>query len=379
MATEKFIGLSTLQYYDSKIKSVAAGSATIEGRVITLKAVDNTELCTVTIPQTVYDKASATADGLLSKEGFTKLEGVATGATKVEENATNGKLTINGTAIDVYIHPNGSALTSGLYKITTDATGHVTAGTAVVKSDITGLGIPAQDTTYSVATTTSDGLMSSGDKSKLEGISSGATKTVSSATNGHISIDNTDVAVYTHETFTAKESGLYKITVNTEGHVSATTSVAKSDITNLGIPAQDTTYSAATADAAGLQSAAHFSKVEGIESGAQVNKIETISVNNNALTINSKGVNIDLSNYVTKTDVASALEYKGSVDTFAELPTDAEVGDMYNVVAAWTDADGTTAHAPGTNVAWSGTAWDAMATTVTITTATTAEIDKMFE
>ena len=96
----------------------------------------------------------------------------------------------------------------------------------------------------------------------------------------------------------------------------------------------------------------------------------------NALTINSKGVNIDLTDYVKKADVASALEYKGSVDTFAELPTDAEVGDMYNVKAAWTDDEGE--HAAGTNVAWSGTVWDAMATTVAITTATTADIDAMF-
>lgn len=42
----------------------------------------------------------------------------------------------------------GLAFSSGLYKITTNAQGHVTAATAVTKSDITGLGIPAQDTTY---------------------------------------------------------------------------------------------------------------------------------------------------------------------------------------------------------------------------------------
>lgn len=40
----------------------------------------------------------------------------------------------------------GSAFASGLYKITTNAQGHVTAATAVSKSDITALGIPAQDT-----------------------------------------------------------------------------------------------------------------------------------------------------------------------------------------------------------------------------------------
>ena len=65
---------------------------------------------------------------------------------------------------------------SGLYKITVDGSGHVSGATAVTKSDITALGIPAQDTntTYTVATTSKDGLMSSEDKTKLDGIASGA-------------------------------------------------------------------------------------------------------------------------------------------------------------------------------------------------------------
>lgn len=52
----------------------------------------------------------------------------------------------------------GSAFSSGLYKITTNAEGHVTAATAVKKSDITNLGIPSSDTNTQVtqtATTTS--------------------------------------------------------------------------------------------------------------------------------------------------------------------------------------------------------------------------------
>ena len=40
---------------------------------------------------------------------------------------------------------------------------------------------------------------------------------------------------------TAQASGLYKIATTAEGHVASTTAVAKSDITDLGIPAQDTT------------------------------------------------------------------------------------------------------------------------------------------
>ncbi len=47
----------------------------------------------------------------------------------------------------------GSAFTSGLYKITTNAEGHVTGAAAVQKSDITALGIPESDTKYTPANT----------------------------------------------------------------------------------------------------------------------------------------------------------------------------------------------------------------------------------
>lgn len=133
----------------------------------------------------------------------------------------------------------GSAFGSGLYKITTNSEGHVTAATAVTKTDITALGIPGQDTntTYENATTSDDGLMSSEDKAKLDGIATGANK-------------------YTHPNSAAgaKSSGLYKIATDAQGHVTGATAVAKGDITALGIPAQDTTYSnmkGATSSAAG--------------------------------------------------------------------------------------------------------------------------------
>lgn len=58
-------------------------------------------------------------------------------------------------------------------------------------------------------------------------------------------------------------------------------------------------------------------------------------------------------NYATKASVAAGLNYKGSKDTYADLPaTGNTIGDMWNVVAA----HGTTL--AGTNYAWNGTAWD---------------------
>ena len=50
--------------------------------------------------------------------------------------------------------------------------------TAVTKEDITGLGIPAQDTTYSKATAQADGLMSKEHFTKLEGLNASTTEEV---------------------------------------------------------------------------------------------------------------------------------------------------------------------------------------------------------
>ncbi len=200
------------------------------------------------------------------------------------------------------------------------------------------------------------------EKTKLRGIAEGANK-------------------YVHPSYTAQKSGLYKVTVDAAGHVSATTAVAKADITALGIPAQDTTYSnmtAATASAAGkaglvpapaagkqasflrgdgswvvpenttyadattsthgLMSAADKTKLNGVATGAQVNKIESVKVNGTALTIDSsKAVNVDLTAYAKSADVtkeiASAVSGVTQIDysVVEALPSTGKKGIIYLV------------------------------------------------
>lgn len=70
----------------------------------------------------------------------------------------------------------GSAFASGLYKITTNEQGHVTAATAVTKGDITALGIPGSDTN----TNTTYTLTKSGSTITLEG-SDGSSSEVTDA------------------------------------------------------------------------------------------------------------------------------------------------------------------------------------------------------
>ena len=94
-------------------------------------------------------------------------------------------------------------------------------------------------------------------------------------------------------------------------------------------------------------------KLAGIADGAQVNVLESVKVNGTALTATDKAVNIDLSAYAKKTDLASAYKYKGSKATYDELPTSGNTaGDVWNVEAT------------GMNYAWTGSAWDALGGTV---------------
>ena len=98
----------------------------------------------------------------------------------------------------MYTHPAHAAKNAGLYKVTVDAEGHVSAAEAVTKTDITGLGIPAQDTTYTDVTASgASGLMTGADKTKMDGIAVGATKVEASDTPGNIKINGSETPVVT--------------------------------------------------------------------------------------------------------------------------------------------------------------------------------------
>lgn len=208
-----------------------------------------------------------------------------------------------GKAAYDHAQAKGSEFASGFYKITTNAEGHVTGVTAVTKADITSLGIPAQDTTYSDATISASGLMSAADKTKLDGVDNAIAGAVASETSLRESADDelqtnidgkanlehvheiSDVtglqtalngkanSTHTHDDATtdasgfmsaidktkldgiannannythpasdagALESNIYKITTDANGHIVAATAITKDDIMALGIPGADT-------------------------------------------------------------------------------------------------------------------------------------------
>ena len=371
--TQKLIDLTGLQTYDAKLKGKVVGTVEISGNTLTFKAVDGTILGTAAIPKTIYNKASATEDGLLASSDFTKLQGITQGATKTEAS-DNGYLLINGVKTKVYLPENFTALSHGLYKITTNSNGAVTLGEAVTKEDLVALGLPGQDTTYQDATASKSGLMSASDKTKLNGIASGATKVQESASNGYLVINGSEVMVYEPDTQTVLASGLYKFATNKYGAVISGAPVTKEDLVALGLPAQDTTYELVTTTKDGLMSAADKVKLNTVAQGAQANVLESVSVNGQALAISSKGVNIDMSGYALKSDLVGLYEVKGSVNTYSALPTNAEKGDVYNVV----NADTSKGVRAGDNFVWTGSEWDNLGGVFQIDVATTSEIEALF-
>ena len=134
---------TTTKHYDIYAKIKGSSNS------YTMELLDDTTVDLSGKVDKVAGKGLSTNDYTTAEK--TKLAGIAEGANK-------------------YVHPSYTAKTSGLYKVTVDATGHVSAVAAVTKDDITALGIPGQDTTYPEATTAKAGLMSAADKSKLDGM-----------------------------------------------------------------------------------------------------------------------------------------------------------------------------------------------------------------
>lgn len=133
-----------------------------------------------------------------------------------------------------------------------------TMNAAITKLNGIVAGIGGEEDDYATVIAAIEGKISAAQSAIYAAITAGNT-------NGHLKVNGTDVTVYTHPAHTAKASGLYKVTVDGEGHVSAAEAVAKADITALGIPAQDTTYTDVTAGgASGLMSGVDKTKLDGL-------------------------------------------------------------------------------------------------------------------
>ena len=112
---------------------------------------------------TTYGNASQSTNGLMSAADKKKLDGIANGANNFTYSLPTASATVLGGV------KTGSNITN---------TGGVLSLTKANVTSALGYTPPTTNTTYGNATTSSSGLMSSSDKSKLNGIASGANKTV---------------------------------------------------------------------------------------------------------------------------------------------------------------------------------------------------------
>ena len=144
------------------------------------------------------------------------------------------------------------------------------------------------------------------------------------------------------------EEGANKTVVDAALNESSTNPVQNKVVHNAlaGKAASTHTHAAATSQAPGMMSAADKSKLDGF--GAA-------------------------STYALKSDITQMYRYKGSGADSSKLPTSDQVaGDVYDIQAA-------SEYGPaGTNVAWNGSAWDALGGAFTIEECTNAEIDQIF-
>lgn len=131
------------------------------------------------------------------------------------------------------------------------------------------------------------------------------------------------------------------------------------------------TYAEALAYA--QSAAAYVGKVISVTSGDQKGLYTIEAVGENA-SFKKVGSDIDLSNYVTKGEISAVYKAKGSVATYEDLPSNAQVGDVYNVAAT------------GKNYVWvenlidGESGWDDLAGIVDLSPyATTASVNEQVE
>ena len=243
----------------------------------------------------------------------------------------------------------GSAFTSGLYKITTNAEGHVTAASAVQKSDITGLGIPGSVPTNVSAFTNDAGYLT-----QHQDISGKIDVTEKGAANGVAELNANGIVP--SDQLPANVSAFY----NDAGYLTQHQDISgKIDATEKGV-------------ANGVASLDSSGKVPSSQLPAGQTTVSKIMMNSTEMPMDSSGV-VDLGTVITQhQDISGKISVseKGAAEGVAELDVNGKVPssqlpsyvddvEEYSSVSAFPAAgeSGKVYVAQDTNVTyrWSGT------------------------
>ena len=282
--------------------------------------------------------ATTEKNGAISKSDKAKLDGIEANANKVVvENVLTSTSTVNALsalqgkvldekikAINTNLEDLGAGdMLKSIYDI--DGDGIVDDAKRVnghtIQSDV-----PANakftDTTYTNATTSSSGLMSATDKTKLNGIEEEAQKNVI-----------TDAGI------------------RMNGDVPLSAIFIKDDGSEIEVPALDSTYKIQTTLIPKVTTTA-----DGLMKKQDKAKLDAFG---------------DASTYALKSEISRVFKYISSVNTADDLPTSNSVGDVYNILEA------SQYGGAGMNVVYTGTGWDALGEAFTIEAITTSFIDSI--
>lgn len=167
--------LSTIASANDSTVTITAGSNSTPDGTFTLNQSTNAAI--------TLAAATTSTDGVMSSTDKTKLDGIAEGATKVEEGTNNGDIKVTdasgtSTQMNVYTHATNGA--DAIKGETADVSPGFGDTFKVLYAEVNQLGHTTVLEDYevtipdAVATTTDSGLMSAADKTKLEGIETGA-------------------------------------------------------------------------------------------------------------------------------------------------------------------------------------------------------------
>lgn len=311
----------------TKLTNAASAATETAGRVYPV-AMDKNGKLAVNVPwsNTTYEAATTSANGLMTSTMVTKLNGIATGA-EVNQNAFSN-VKIGTTTIAADGKTDTLELVGSNVTLTSDTTNDkITIG--ITKANVTtalGYTPPTTNTTYSVVSASTDGLVPKFD---------GADGTIDSSSNDWVLTDNngtigwyklpanafkndnthytTGITAGASETTTnsatsnpyikIKDDSTHRSQIQIKGSGATSVSSDASGVITISSTDNNTIYNAATQSAAGLMSAADKAKLDGI--ATQANKYTLPTASSSTLGGVKIGSNINISSGVISVPAAS--------------------------------------------------------------------------
>lgn len=326
--------------------TIAADSVTdsvtlVAGSNVTLTPDASTDQITIAATDTTYSEATTSTSGLMSASDKTKLNGIAAGA-EVNQNAfSNVKVGSTTVAADSKTDTLELAAGSNV-TLTPDATNDkvtiaskdttYTFGNGTNSFTVTPSEGSAQTVTVTpsipVATTSANGLMSSDDKTKLNGVATGAEVNQNAFSN--VKVGSTTVAA---------DAKTDTLELAAGSNITLTPDATNDKVT---IAATDTTYTIATGDSNGQikvtpsSGNAYNVGVKGLGSAAYKNA--TTSVTSGSADLVTSGAV-----WTAIDNLPEPMVFKGSLGTGGTITTlpaasSANTGHTYKVITAGTYA-----------------------------------------